>query len=266
MRILHISDSHYLEDFSLNHDFFREAFLKRSDTLHKLAQIQQEVGTVDLICHTGDVAHHGTLADYQKVKDTLTTLFPHTPILTTPGNHDATIPLQTVFFGKVTEDFFQVLELGDVSVLSFDNTHPTQKGGKLPQKTVEKLLYYLLSHPQRQVILMCHHHYLQEQPSLPCDYPPEFLQVLAQPNLKALLTGHVHVAHQGQWQGVPYFTAEALGAVARPSAQAKDHPGELDIFEVGGYHLYTLDQGTFSLEKVGSLPYGQWLDTVTPPQ
>lgn len=251
MRLLHLSDTHYLVDYGKNQDLFRQIFPQMTSPLEKLKLIAQEVaqvGPIDLICHTGDLTHLGQEGDYRGLKQGLDRLFPGVPLVVCPGNRDILPHFLAVFPGE-EGGIFQTLELPGLLVLSVDNTDATTPGGVFREESCLDAIQILKNYPNIPCLLQCHHHFLEEQPSPPCQTGEGIRELLSQPNLAGILTGHTHHPHQGSWEGVPYFTANALSFVA--TAQGD---GQLEVAEAGGYHLFTLESGKLQLEQVGTLP------------
>lgn len=256
MYFLHISDTHYLRDYNTNPDLFHDAFLNLTSPLMKLKKIQQQVKKpLDFICHCGDVTHAGEKEDYENMRDAFGTLFPNVPLIVTAGNHDSRELVQEVFYGQVKPLFVNknTFAAGEdkLHILSFDNTNTRYDKGEIEEETCQWLLEQLQSAPEEDHILLCHHHCVEGQVEAPsATLHPLFSQVLGQKNVKAMITGHTHFGYEGTLEKVPYYTVEPL------SFQAKSlGGGELQVFDGGGFHLFSYEKGKITLETVGDLGF-----------
>lgn len=255
---LQISDTHFLENYETNHDFFREAFLNMNSPVVKLKAVAEDLAkmdgvSLDFICHCGDFCHNGKDSDYEFLKTTLAQLFPQVPLLVTSGNRDSKESFSKAFpdydSGAVSEIFG---EEDPLQVISFCNSNG-EIAGELLEETCREVLNLMDQH-KFPTILFSHHHFLPEQiyNMKSVEQPALFSEILAQENLLALLNGHTHHHFQGVLGSVPCYTVESMSFVARNRGT-----DVLEIYETGGYHLFSYENGKVSLEKIGNLNFAQ---------
>lgn len=251
MNFLQISDTHFLEDYSKNHDLFETAFLNMTSPLEKISKIKEELGDfpLDFVVHCGDMCHSGEKKDYLSLKKHLEASFPGVPLVVTCGNRDHKESLQEVFCGG-TGDFFYVHQFEGVQVIAFNNANGTPQGELTPEMC--QLLWAQVEKTQDiPTILCCHHHCIPEQiPSMKAvDCPPLFEKIVAQKNIIALLTGHTHHGYEGRYLDLPSYTVPPLSFVAKAKEKGQD------VYDAGGYHLFSYENAVLTLEKVGDLSY-----------
>ncbi len=251
MKFLQISDTHFLEDYRQNHDLFEMAFLNMTSPLEKIRKIKKELGdtALDFLVHCGDMCHSGGKGDYLALKEALEEMFPSLPMVVTCGNRDDKTLLQEVFYGG-TGDFLYAHDVGDLRVISYNNANETPQG-ELTEEMCVLLWEELEKNPQKPTILVCHHHCISNQiPSMKAvDCPPLFEKIVGHSSVLALLTGHTHHGFQGEYGGKPCYTVPPLSFVAKATETGQD------VYEAGGYHLFSYEKGCLTLEKAGDLSY-----------
>lgn len=262
MYFLQISDTHYLQDYHTNQDFFHPAFLNLQPLKEKLRSLQQMIRKpVDFICHCGDVSHWGQREDLQQVKDMLEEIFPGVPVLVTPGNHDQKDLVQQVFYGEVTDFFCYDQMVGNLRILSFDNSNGRAGTGEISEKTARWLLEKCQENPDQDIILMSHHHVLEQQSTMPpLEACPLFQELLFQKNILAYLTGHSHVDYVGKLEDLPYYTVGSLCFQTEDLGQ-----GLLAVQESSCYHLFSHSPQQVRLEQAGDLGFSSSLGQVQRP-
>lgn len=253
MYFLQISDTHHLNDYETNPDLFHDAFLNLKNHVDVLTSMSQELEQcnqpLSFVCHCGDLSHHGEKEDYEKVAETLKNVF-DVPLIVTAGNHDKRDFVQEVFYHQVQELFCHDTTLDGLRILSFDNSNERYKSGEITEKTCVYLLEKLKEQPEQPTILMCHHHCIPEQSPMPtAEIHPLFREVLAQKQVKALLTGHSHQQYVGELFGVPYFTVGSHSFTAEELGE-----GKLNVYQSICYHLFSYENGALNLVSEKNLP------------
>lgn len=260
MYFLQISDTHYLNDYHSNPDFFHDAFLNLTPMREKLLKIKETISKpLDFIIHCGDICHYGEPSDYENAKAIFQEVFPTVPLLVTTGNHDKRDFVQEVFYGEKKDLFVHKHEFNGLRVLSFDNTNTRAGVGEITEETCQWILHEL-QHPQ-DTILVCHHHCIPEQnPMVSACIHPLFQEILQKKEILAVLTGHTHCSFQSDFQSTPYFTVGAM------SFQTKAlEGGKMDVFDSSFCHLFSYDQGNFALESAINLGFEEYLGQVQRP-
>lgn len=155
---------------------------------------------VDALLVTGDIADHGTEAEYEEAARILQAPF---PVLTCPGNHDVRAPYRKALLGepgaaRPDAPVNSVHRVGGSAVLMCDSSIPARDDGLLDAETyawIEATLDELGA--DVPALLAFHHPPVALHHPLPDSHPlrqPELLEVLLErrPQIKALITGHAH--------------------------------------------------------------------------
>ncbi|MFF8678526.1 metallophosphoesterase [Streptomyces sp. NPDC015140] len=176
-------------------------------------------GRVDALLVTGDIADHGTEAEYEEAAALLglrdgTAPF---PVLTCPGNHDVRAPYRKALLGLPAADgpVNEVRVLPGCAVLMCDSSVPGSDEGELDEETygwIESTLDGLGDHP---ALLAFHHPPTPLHHPLPDAYPlrrPERLAALLErrPRVAGLITGHAHTPAATVFAGRPVLVGPGV--------------------------------------------------------
>lgn len=196
---------------------------------------------VDVLLVTGDVADHGTEAEYRQAAQLLTLPF---PVFTLPGNHDVRGPFRATLLGGPPDDtpVNAAHTVAGLAILLCDSTIPGQAGGELAPSTLDWIDRTLRALPSGTPALMCCHH-----PPAPVHHPwidtmalanPGALATVldAHPEVVALLTGHTHTATASTFAGRPWLGAPGVVSMLRMPWQGED-PIDLDAPPGIAFHL-----------------------------
>ncbi|GJF27595.1 3',5'-cyclic adenosine monophosphate phosphodiesterase CpdA [Kitasatospora sp. NE20-6] len=169
---------------------------------------------VDALLVTGDIADHGSVAEYEEAARILAAPF---PVLTCPGNHDARAAYRKALLGEPPTDgpinSFHLLD--GLAVLMCDATVPGRDEGLLDDETLHWIADRLTDLPDGTHALIAFH-----QPPVAVHHPlpdasrlqqSERLDELLQnhPEVIAVLTGHAHTAAASAFAGRPLVVAPA---------------------------------------------------------
>ncbi|MFD5465859.1 metallophosphoesterase [Kitasatospora sp. NPDC127059] len=170
---------------------------------------------VDAVLVTGDIADHGTEAEYEEAARILAA---PVPVLLCPGNHDVRSAYRKALLGEAAEDgpVNRLHLVGGTAVLMCDSTIPGQDPGLLDEETLDWMDATLRTLPPGTPALLAFH-----QPPVPVHHPlpdscmlqqPERLAELmrAHPRVAAVLTGHAHAAVSATFAGRPVVVAPAV--------------------------------------------------------
>ncbi|WP_309059200.1 metallophosphoesterase [Streptomyces sp.] len=170
----------------------------------------------DALLVTGDIADHGTEAEYEEAADLLGLRDGSAPfpVLTCPGNHDSRAPYRTALLGRAAADgpvnSAHVLPGG--AVLMCDSSVPGRDDGELDEETyawIESALDGLDGSEDGLPVLLAFHH-----PPVPLHHPlpdscplrdPDRLAALLErrPAIAGLITGHAHTPAATTFAGRP---------------------------------------------------------------
>ncbi|USQ84089.1 phosphodiesterase [Streptomyces phaeoluteigriseus] len=170
-------------------------------------------GRVDALLVTGDIADHGTEAEYEEAARILGPHGPRTPwpVLTCPGNHDRRAPYRKALLGRPAADgpvnSVQVFDGG--AVLMCDSSIPGEDEGALADETyawIEETLDELDG--DVPALLAFHHPPVSLHHPLPDGYrlrDPGRLAALLErrPEIAGIITGHAHSPAATTFAGRP---------------------------------------------------------------
>jgi 3',5'-cyclic-AMP phosphodiesterase len=196
---------------------------------------------VDAVLVSGDIADHGTPAEYEEARELLRS--PHR-VLTCPGNHDVREPYESVLLGRAPGGgaVNEAHDVNGVLVAMCDSSVPGRPEGRLDEDTLAWLDRQLDDRPA----LVCFHH-----PPVPMHQPmldailltdPDPLAVLLDrhPQVVAVLTGHAHTAAASTFAGRPCLVAPGVVSTLRLPAE---RAGDLDYDLPPAVALHCLEDG-----------------------
>ncbi len=247
MRILHISDIHYRQQFSNLNTY--ESILSNMDScLSKLDVLLSEVKNIDCIVITGDLCDDGSSNDYLTLKNYLDSI--KIPYFVTLGNHDNKQEFYRAWFNKEDNgSYLSVSNFMGINFLSFDNSEYGYPDGYIDKDRL-CWLNNVTSSNSNCLVLM--HHQLHDMPGIPgLADRDELLKILNNKNIIAVLNGHTHwYKHNDK-----FFTAPSI------SFRAKNEDGKVVFYDCFGYCLYDLDDNSIRLieeKDVENKLLGSW--------
>ncbi|MER5938266.1 phosphodiesterase [Streptomyces sp. NPDC001928] len=204
-------------------------------------------GTVDAVLITGDIADHGTEAEYHQARELLAPLHDRHPVLLCPGNHDSRPQFREVLLGLPAgpAPVDEVHDIGGVRILMCDSSVPGRPEGALEPQTLRWLDDTLAAAPDRPTFVAFHH------PPTPLGLPYIDGIALREPTalakalerhdqVLAVLCGHAHTAATTAFAGRPLLCAPGIASTALlpweqgPEDSWKTHEAPLALT----FHLY----------------------------
>ncbi|MFD5971603.1 metallophosphoesterase [Streptomyces bacillaris] len=187
---------------------------------------------VDALLVTGDIADHGTEAEYEEAARILAAPF---PVLPCPGNHDARPAYRKALLGEAPAEgpVNRVHRIAGTAILMCDSTIPGRDEGRLDTETLAWIDATLTALPEGVPALIAFH-----QPPVELHHPlpdacrleePEHLAALlaAHPRAVAVLTGHAHTAAASTFAGRPLIVGPAVTWTLRMPWEG-DRPADRD--------------------------------------
>ncbi|WP_430478521.1 metallophosphoesterase [Streptomyces sp. P11-1] len=187
---------------------------------------------VDALLVTGDIADHGTEAEYEEAARILAAPF---PVLPCPGNHDARPAYRKALLGEAPAEgpVNRVHRIAGTAILMCDSTIPGRDEGRLDTETLAWIDATLTALPDGVPALIAFH-----QPPVELHHPlpdagrleePERLAALlaAHPRVVAVLTGHAHTAAASTFAGLPLIVGPAVTWTLRMPWEG-DRPADRD--------------------------------------
>ena len=173
--------------------------------------INRDHANAAFVVLAGDLADGGEVAAYEVLRDLLAPLT--MPCHITLGNHDDTDAFLSVFGTGLLDPQGRVscrLAAGGYRVIVLDTTTPGTDGGALCEGRRSWLTARLDEAKDRPVIVVMHHH--ANRLSLPVDEIPladgdGFAALMNRhPDVRMVISGHVHITTTGVWRGLPVTT------------------------------------------------------------
>lgn len=212
LQILHISDTHFLVDYTNRMEKRggeRWPAEVTAEFLHNF-----DFAGIDVVAITGDLVHEGTENDYQEFKALLGASIPDdVAVICCIGNHDDRETFRRVFQpGAEAGPVHARLDLNGYRIIALDSTIPGSHHGELGDAEARWLESQLAELPREGAVLMWHHPMgITWRDGLELsDYSPQFERVVAESNVRAILTGHFHMNRSSFFAGVPQLTANPL--------------------------------------------------------
>lgn len=204
------------------------------------------LGDVDGMIITGDIADHGSAAEYTQFFNALPSA---PPVAVIPGNHDDRATMSAFTPPDDTGHLNTVLDAGGVSIVGLDSLVEDQVWGLLTEQTLA-FAHEALTAATGPVVLALHHppvpvgHHLMDHNGV---RNADALGALVRghDHVVAILTGHVHTALATTFAGVPLIGAPGivstmrLGSRTDPIADDGAMPG-LALHTVDDTHLSTI--------------------------
>ncbi|MFB0630886.1 metallophosphoesterase [Streptomyces sp. AB3(2024)] len=201
---------------------------------------------LDAVLMSGDIADHGTEAEYQEARKVLATRH---PAVVCPGNHDERVAFRQVLLGQEepsAEPVDQVLRGAGFVLAVCDSSVPGKHEGYLEDSTLAWLDGILTGTPHEVPVLVAFHH-----PPVPLHTPyvdeirqfgEERLAALAErhPHLLAFLCGHAHTAAATTFAGRPLLVAPGVVSTLRLPWETQtdpDHHVHLDEPPAVAFHV-----------------------------
>ncbi len=207
-----------------------------------LTALRTQVPQADLLVITGDTAHDELEATYRAVRRELGDWCPRLRII--PGNHDQRSALQAVFpeacrFQADRIVFEQCFE--HWLLIGLDSQKPGTLPGRLGDEQRDWLAGQLESHPALPTLLLLHHPPVSIRSAwldrIALEDASELRALLQRhPQVRLLLTGHVHQQFSAKFGGACVLTTPAVGPHFRPRTEELEilpHRPSYRIIELG---------------------------------
>lgn len=179
--------------------------LNTDQSLHDvLALIQQKEPEFESMVCTGDIASAGHDACYHRFISIVRQYFSH-PLGWLPGNHDSSLIMANLKAADLPSA--RTMEVGNWLILLLDSVVPGHVYGEFPQAELDYLAEALANNRNRHIIVMFHHQPVRVGSIWIDQYIVRnadafWALVDGQPQVKAVVWGHVHQDFRGQRKGV----------------------------------------------------------------
>lgn len=216
-RLVQLSDPHLGPD-----RHYVQAGINTYESLQKVvSQLVIENPSLDLVVATGDISCNAHPQSYQMFSQLMSDK--RIPFAWLPGNHDD-IDVMQANFRKVP--FRSRIDIGAWTLLFVKTGVHNQVYGVLSEQELGDLAYYLEEVKGRHVMIFTHHpvtkvgsRWIDKQRIGNAAQMAEIVSHFG--SVKAIFSGHVHQAFQGQWHSIDVFTS--------PSTCFQFAPGSKDF-------------------------------------
>ncbi|MES9974739.1 MAG: 3',5'-cyclic-AMP phosphodiesterase [Candidatus Thiodiazotropha sp.] len=200
LNLLQLTDSHLYADPSRS--LLGINTLETFDQV--LAQALQEAGNPDFILATGDLVHDASDTGYKRLLGRLQ--LTEIPTYCLPGNHDIPGKMKQILNQDNVHCIPSVQTKG-WSLIFLDSTIAKSDGGRIDESQLELLRVLLRAHPDKHTMLCMHHHPVpvgsRWMDTMVLENPDAFFKLIdANPQVQAVLCGHIHQAFDTEYRGV----------------------------------------------------------------
>jgi 3',5'-cyclic AMP phosphodiesterase CpdA len=182
----------------------------------------------DAILVSGDLAEHGTAAQYRLAAEEIGRL--GIPVHVLPGNHDDRATMRAAFAipGSGDTPIDYAVDLGPLRLVVVDSTIPGEDRGSFEREQLERLDAELAAASGQPTILAMHHPPLAtaiadwDGVNLPAAERQALAEVVARhPQVRAIVGGHLHRLAAATLAGRPVLAAPSTFLQARPDFVAE---------------------------------------------
>lgn len=236
--VLQISDLHVLPkvgDTLLGVDteyYFKEV----------LKAAHEHYDRFDLILASGDLTQEPCTASYQRVHDIFSKY--KTPTVCLPGNHDDISLMHSLLNNEHISCDKQIL-LENWQIICLNTQKPHSPAGRLDKEELEFLESCLQQRTKPFVMIAQHHHCIPSESewldTMIIENSADLFNCLKPyPEVKLILTGHIHQARDSQKEGIKILSSPSTCFQFKP--KSKDFA--LDTVAPGYRFLELYDDGT----------------------
>lgn len=243
LRFAQLSDLHLYaqKDFIYHEHNTYQSFCQVIELLKK------EIASLDFLLITGDMAAQQEKEVYFHIDQLLKPLT--IPYYWLPGNHDSATLMQTIA-SKLSVQNTCIFEIKDTRFILLNSVDREEKAveGFLPQEELTFLHTSLQEAIHTPTIIALHHQTLNTPGSwtegLGLTNTKEFYEVIdAFTQIKAVICGHIHHAHQWERNNVSYFSAPAT------SYQFNPYTPTFALDDLNpGYQVFTIENNVLHHE------------------
>ncbi|MEO0680926.1 MAG: metallophosphoesterase, partial [Pseudomonadota bacterium] len=225
LKFIILSDLHIVPEGRLSHGL---------DTLDRLNLAIDHVNArhddaAFVIC-AGDLADHGEAAAYERLKTALERLA--LPTYLTLGNHDHRPTFLEVFgqdLAGPTGQLDHVIDAEGHRIVILDSSDPDLAGsGRLSATQLDWLGAQLREAADRPVVVVLHHNITRfhiQTDFIILEDADAFVDVLrGHPDIRQVISGHVHLTAAGSVRGVPFCTLGGGHYSIEPVLESRSGP------------------------------------------
>lgn len=240
--IAHLSDPHLLAGGPRLHGRIDTATQLRA----ALRRVESTGQPIDAIVLSGDLTDTADPAAYQLLREIVEPVAARlaAAIVWTGGNHDERRPLARELFGNDTEEPQDTVRtIRGLRIITVDTAIPGYHDGGLSDDQFDWLTRELENPAPHGTILVMHHPPITYRSPwmqlLDFREPDRLRAVISRSDVRAILSGHLHVTSFGTLGATPVFVAGGVSyvddaGVPREQLMAVDGPQSWNLIEVHG--------------------------------
>jgi 3',5'-cyclic AMP phosphodiesterase CpdA len=240
LKFIVLSDLHIVPKGDLSHGLCTTDRFQQS-----IDFVNENHADADFVIIAGDLADHGEKAAYERFQQTLSTLKPKTYL--TLGNHDDRDAFLEVFPTQADEtgSVNHVIDSHDHRVIVLDSCDKDSgHAGLIGSDQLGWLAARLDEAMDRPVIIVLHHNitkfHVQTDFIILRDNA-SFAEIVSRhPDIRQVISGHVHMTTAGTYRGIPFCTLagghynieptlETLSGPVPNQVQRREGPGQLAV-------------------------------------
>jgi Icc protein len=221
MRILHISDTHLLDNGGLHNAVVDT----HAALLRVLAHFDAD-DRIRLVVATGDLSDDGSVRSYELLRDALEPWAEArgARVVYAMGNHDRREGFAAVLGGDPIGPIDSVTTVDGVRVIALDSSVPGAGYGLLRPEQLDRLRRTLAEPAERGSLVIVHHPPVPAATvllqGLALQRPEDLLAAVAGTDVRAILAGHYHHPLATVAAGVPVVVSGAVANTASVLAPA----------------------------------------------
>lgn len=224
LKFIVLSDLHIVPEGKLSHGLCTTDRFRQS-----ISYVNNNHADADYIVIAGDLADHGEKAAYERFLETLADLKPKTYL--TLGNHDDRATFLDVFPGSADEtgSVNHVIDSHDHRVIVLDSNDPNVgHAGLIDPAQLNWLGARLDEAKDRPVIIVLHHNFtkfhVQTDFIILRDNEAFAEVVSSHPDIRQVISGHVHMTTSGSYRGIPFCTLAGGHYSIEPTLESLSGP------------------------------------------
>ncbi len=224
LKFIVLSDLHIVPQGDLSHGLCTTERFQQS-----IDYVNENHNDADFVVIAGDLADHGELAAYERFRTTLGGLKPK--VFLTLGNHDDRATFLQAFPDMATEtgNISHCIDSHDHRVIVLDSNDPdVGHAGLIDDGQLAWLADRLDEARDRPVIIVLHHNitpfHVQTDFIILRDNEAFAKVVSRHPDVRQVISGHVHMTAAGNYRGIPFCTLAGGHYNIDPTLETKSGP------------------------------------------
>ncbi len=225
LKFIVLADTHIVPEGALSHEIDTMARLESA-----VAFVNEQHGDADFVVFAGDLADAGEAAAYTRFKAAIDPLAP--PVHLTLGNHDHRPTFLEVFGAELateTGNVDHVIDEKGYRVIALDSSDPGLRGaGRLEPSQIDWLKERLAEALDRPVVVVLHHNitcfHVQTDFIILEDGAALADALNTHPDVRQVISGHVHMTVSGSFAGVPFCTFAGGHYSIEPTLESRSGP------------------------------------------